>query len=239
MLQAQGIEIKGRRYVMATVAITGAARGIGLEMAAQHVAAGDRVLALPRKASPALEALAASSGGLLTIHPCDVADDASVRAAAGGEGAVDILYNVAGVTGPMANELEGADWAAWNEAFAIMVQGPLRVLQAFLPRMGAGSKVINVTSQLGASTWPMGGFYCYAAAKAALNRLMRSVSTDLKAKGVIVGLVHPGWVQTDMGGPNAEITAEASASGIRKVAADWTLEATGDFLNWDGRPHAW
>ncbi|MEI6640957.1 MAG: SDR family NAD(P)-dependent oxidoreductase [Novosphingobium sp.] len=226
---------------MATVAITGAARGIGLEIAAQHVAAGDHVLALPRKASPALEALAASSGGLLTIHECDVADDASVRAAAAasGDGAIDIVYNVAGVTGPIANELEGADWAAWNEAFSIMVQGPLRVLQAFLPRLGEGSKVINVTSQLGASTWPMGGMYAYASAKAALNRLMRSVAIDLKAKGVIIGLVHPGWVQTDMGGPHAEITPSESAAGIRKVAADWTLETSGDFLKWNGENHAW
>lgn len=226
---------------MATVAITGAARGIGLELAAQHVAAGDTVIALPRKASAALEALAASSGGKLSIHACDVASDASVRAAAAasGDGRIDVLYNVAGVTGPMANELEGADWDAWNEAFAIMVQGPLRVLQAFLPRLGEGSRVINVTSQLGASTWPMGGFYAYASAKAALNRLMRSVATDLKPKGIVVGLVHPGWVQTDMGGPNAEITPAESAAGLRKLGAEWALEDTGDFRKWNGEPHAW
>ncbi len=226
---------------MATVAITGAARGIGLELAAQHLAAGDHVLALVRKASPGLEALAAASGGLLTIHHCDVGSDASVRGAASGsgDGAIDVLYNVAGVTGPMANELETADWDAWNEAFGIMVHGPLRVLQAFLPRMGEGAKVINVTSQLAASTWPMGGFYAYGAAKAALNRLMRSVAIDLKGRGIVVGLVHPGWVQTDMGGPHAEITAQESAAGLRKVAAEWTLATSGDFLKWNGEPHAW
>jgi NAD(P)-dependent dehydrogenase (short-subunit alcohol dehydrogenase family) len=226
---------------MATVAITGAARGIGYELAAQHLAASDRVLALARNASPALEALAASSGGLLTVHTVDVAKDELVRSgvAATGAGPVDILYNVAGVTGPKGVELESADWAAWNEAFAIMVQGPLRVLQAFLPRLSDGSKVINISSQIGASTWPMGGYYCYAAAKAALNRLMRSVATDLKPRGVIVGLVHPGWVQTDMGGAGADITPQESASGIRQITADWTLQTTGDFLNWNGKPHAW
>ncbi len=226
---------------MATVAITGAARGIGLELAAQHVAAGDRVLALARKASPALEALAASSGGLLTVHMVDVASDESVRSgvASTGTGPVDILYNVAGVAGHIPSELESADWDAWNVVFAIMVQGPLRVLQAFLPRLGADAKVINITSQIGASTWPRGGYYSYGAAKAALNRLMRSVATDLKPRGVIVGIVHPGWVQTDMGGPAAHITPQESASGIRQVAADWTLETTGDFLNWNGKPHAW
>lgn len=226
---------------MVTVVITGAARGIGLALAAQHVAAGDRVLALPRKASTELEALAASSGGRLTIHACDVARDASVRSAAAesGDAPVDVLYNVAGVSGPVANELEGADWDAWNETFAIMVQGPLRVLQAFLPRMSEGSKVINVTSQLGASTWPMGGFYAYAAAKAGLNRLTRSLAIDLKPRGVILGVVHPGWVQTELGGPHAQISPEESAAGLRKLAEEWTLEDSGEFRKWNGEPHAW
>lgn len=226
---------------MATVAITGAGRGIGLELAAQHLAAGDRVLAMARTASPALEAMAASSGGLLTIHAVDVASDDSVRTgvAATGTDAVDVLYNVAGIGGGIAPELESSDWSVWNDVFAVMVQGPLRVMQAFLPRLGEGSKVINISSQVGASTWPMGGFYAYASSKAALNRLMRSVATDLKPRGVIVGLVHPGWVQTDMGGPHAEITTQESAAGIRQVTADWTLATSGDFVSWNGKPHAW
>ncbi|WP_408589128.1 SDR family NAD(P)-dependent oxidoreductase [Novosphingobium sp.] len=226
---------------MAIVAITGAARGIGLELARQHVAASDRVLALARKSGPALDELATASNGLLTIHLADVSDDASVRSgvATTGDGPVDIVYNVAGVSGPTAPELENADWAAWNDVFGVMVQGPLRVLQAFLPRLGAGAKVINISSQLGASTWPYGGHYAYAAAKAALNRLMRSVAIDVKDRGLIIGLVHPGWVQTDMGGAAADITPQESATGIRQVAADWTLATSGEFLNWNGKPHAW
>ncbi|MCW1382760.1 SDR family NAD(P)-dependent oxidoreductase [Novosphingobium sp. KCTC 2891] len=227
---------------MATVAITGAARGIGLEIARQHVEAGDRVLALVRKSTDKLDELAAASGGKLTVHTMDVADDASVKAGAATTGSdpIDVLYNVAGVTGPASDkELETADWKAWDEAFGIMVQGPLRVMQAFMPRLGAGSKVINITSQLAASTWPYGGFYAYAAAKAALNRMMRSIAIDVKDRGIVIGLVHPGWVQTDMGGEGADITPAESAAGIRKVAADWTLETSGDFLKWNGEPHAW
>ncbi|MCY1672703.1 SDR family NAD(P)-dependent oxidoreductase [Novosphingobium sp. SL115] len=228
---------------MATVAITGAGRGIGLEITRQHVEAGDRVLALVRnpEGASALADLAAASGGKLTVHQMDVGDTASVNAGAADSGsdAVDVLYNVAGVAGPEGAELESADWDAWDDTFRIMVQGPLRVLQAFLPRLGAGSKVINISSQLAASTWPYGGYYAYAGAKAALNRTMRSVAIDLKDKGVIVGLVHPGWVQTEMGGDGADITPTESAAGIRKVAADWTLETSGDFLKWNGEPHAW
>jgi NAD(P)-dependent dehydrogenase (short-subunit alcohol dehydrogenase family) len=226
---------------MTTVAITGAARGIGFELAKQHAEAGDRVLALARKPSAALTALAAASGGKVTVHVMDVASDASVKAGAADTGSeqVDIVYNVAGIIGPMPAELESSDWDAWDEVINIMVKGPLRVLQAFLPRLHAGSKVINLTSQLAASTWPYGGLYAYGAAKAGLNRMMRSVAIDLKSRGIVVGLVHPGYVRTDMSGPSAEISPEESAAGIRALTDAWTIEETGEFYKWNGEKHAW
>jgi NAD(P)-dependent dehydrogenase (short-subunit alcohol dehydrogenase family) len=228
---------------MANIVIAGASRGIGLELAKQHAEAGDRVFAIcrtPAKAD-ALNALAAGSGGKVSVHAGDVADDASIRAGAASTGsdAIDIIYTVAGVVGTIEPELESADWAVFDEAINIMVKGPLRVLQAFLPRLREGSKVINFSSQIAASTWPYGGFYVYGAAKAGLNRMMRSVAIDLKDRGIIIGLIHPGYVQTDMGGPNAEITPQESASGIRKVTAEWTLEQSGDFKKWNGESHAW
>jgi len=228
---------------MSTVAITGAGRGIGLELVRQHLAAGDRVLALVRHPAGAteLQALAAGSGGKITVHTVDVGTDASVRAGAADSGSdpVDILYNVAGVEGPAAPELESSDWAVWDDVFNIMVHGPLRVLQAFLPRLHAGAKVINFSSQLAASTWPYGGYYAYGGAKAALNRVMRSVAIDLKDRGIVVGVIHPGWVQTDMGGPGAQITVADSASGIIKLAQGWGIEHTGDFYKWNGEVHPW
>jgi len=227
---------------MATIAITGAARGIGLELTRQYAAAGDQLLAFcrnPQKAD-ALNRLAAETGKVRVIG-MDVADDASVKRAAAeaGDASVDVLVNVAGISGPSRPELEASDWAMWQESFNVMTMGPLRVLQAFLPRMQAGAKVINITSQIAASTWPTGGFYAYGAAKAGLNRMMRSVAIDLRDRGIIVGLVHPGWVQTDMGGPNAEITSQESAEGIRKVTQAWTLDRSGDFLKWNGETHPW
>lgn len=228
---------------MTTVAITGAGRGIGLELVRQHLSAGDHVLALVRHpdAATELKSLAEGSGGKVSIHALDVSSDVSVKAGAAESGGapVDILYNVAGVTGPIAAELDSADWPAWDEAFNIMVQGPLRVLQAFLPRLQAGAKVINLSSQIGASTWPHGGYYAYAGAKAALNRVMRSVAIDLKERGIVIGLVHPGWVQTDMGGAHADITPQESASGIIQLARGWTIEHSGDFYKWNGEMHPW
>jgi NAD(P)-dependent dehydrogenase (short-subunit alcohol dehydrogenase family) len=230
---------------LATIAITGAGRGIGLELTRQYVAAGDHVIALCRDpdAATALGELAAGSDGRISIHRMDVGDDASVKAAIAeiGDQAVDILFNVAGISGPYEAELElgSSDWAVWQDALNILTMAPLRVLQGFLPRMQAGSKVMNVTSQLAASTWPYGGFYVYGAAKAGLNRLMRSVAIDLKDRGIIVGIIHPGYVRTDMGGPDADISPEESAAGLKKVAAEWQLETSGDFLKWNGEPHPW
>ena len=228
---------------MANVAITGAGRGIGLELVKQYAQSGDRVFALcraPEKAAE-LNTLAAGSGGLVTVHAMDVGDDASVKAAAAstGEGPIDVLLNVAGVIGGEQQGLTDQAWDDWQDAFNVMIIGPLRVMQAFLPRLGSGAKVINITSQLAASTWPYGGFYAYGAAKAGLNRMMRSVALDVKDRGIVIGLVHPGWVQTDMGGAAAEITPEESARGIRDVAASWTLDQSGDFKKWNGEAHPW
>lgn len=228
---------------MANIAITGAARGIALELARQHVAQGDRVFALARNPAGAdkLNALAAASGGLLSVHTMDVGDDASVKAGAASTGSdtIDIVYNVAGMVGTMPAEFEEVDWKTFDETFNVHVKGSLRVLNAFLPRLGAGAKVINFSSQIAASTWPYGGFHAYAASKAALGRLMRSAAVDLRERGVIIGLVHPGYVQTDMGGPDAEITPEESATGVRTLAQGWTLEKSGDFYKWNGEEHAW
>ena len=114
-----------------------------------------------------------------------------------------------------------------------------RVLRAFLPRLGEGAKVINFSSQLASSQWPYGGYYPYVAAKTGLNRMMRSVAIDLRDRGIVIGLIHPGYVQTDMGGPDAEITPQESAAAIRKLAAWWPLEKSGDFYKWNGEEHAW
>lgn len=228
---------------MANIAITGAGRGIGLELTKQHLAAGDRVFALVRDpaAADALDGLAAGAGDRLSVHKMDVGDGASIKAGAAstGDAPIDIVYNVAGLLGVTQSELDSTDWDAFDEVIDIMLKGPMRVLQAFLPRMGPGSKVINFSSQVAASTWPYGGYYSYAAAKAGLGRMMRSVAIDLKDRGIIVGIVHPGYVQTDMGGAGADITPEDSASGIRKLAEGWTLDRSGDFYKWNGEPHAW
>jgi len=229
---------------MANVFITGAGRGIGLDLARMHFERGDRVFALVRDPGKPddLAALASGSDGAVSVHQMDVGNIAEVPSAAAAIDAtsVDVLYNVAGIPGPTEPELDGeVDWDGWDEAFDVMIKGPFAVLRAFLPRMGEGAKVINFSSQLAASTWPYGGYYAYGAAKAGLNRLMRSVATDLKDRGIIVVSVHPGWVKTDMGGPDADITPEESASGVVSLADRVTIDDSGDFFKWNGEHHPW
>lgn len=228
---------------MANVAITGAGRGIGLELVKQHLYRGDRIFALVRNPDGAgeLNDLAANSNGLVSVHQMDVGNDASVSsgAASTGDAPIDLLYNVAGVVGEVAPQLETFNWKDFDDTIEIMLKGPMRVLLAFLPRMDSGSKVMNFSSQLAASTWPYGGFYPYVAAKAGLNRMMRSVAIDLKDRGIVVGLLHPGYVQTDMGGPDAEISPQESASKIVALAEKWPLEKSGDFYKWNGEEHPW
>lgn len=224
---------------MANVFVVGASRGIGLELVRKHAARGDRVFAFVRNPSGSSE-LSEIEG--VSVHEMDIADPASVNAAAAstGDANVDLLYVVAGIPGPTNNELESdIDWGAWDDAFAIMVKGPLAVFKAFLPKMGEGSKVINYSSQLAASTWPYGGMYAYGAMKNALNRMMRSVAIDVKDRGIIVITLHPGWVKTDMGGPDADITTDESVDGTIALADKLTIEDSGDFFKWNGERHDW
>jgi NAD(P)-dependent dehydrogenase (short-subunit alcohol dehydrogenase family) len=230
---------------MANVLITGANRGIGLELARAYAKGGERVFACcraPDKAK-ALDDLAGVSGGRVTIHGMDVGEGASIEAAARaiGDAPIDILINNAGVVGGEPQSLQSIDFDAWIDAFRVMTLGPFRVVRAFLPNLkrAAAPKVMTLTSQIGASTWPFGAYYAYGSAKAAVNRVMQSLARDLKGDNIAVAMVHPGWVRTDMGGPNAEISVEESAGGIRNVIAGLGLADTGKFFKWNGDIHPW
>ena len=121
-----------------------------------------------------------------------------------------------------------------------MTIGPFRVVQTFLRNLRAAEnpKIMSITTQIAATTWPTGGFYAYASTKAALNRVMLGLARDLKDE-VIVNLIHPGWVRTDMGGPGADITPEESALGIRNVIASVSKQDSGKFYKWNGDTHPW
>ncbi len=173
----------------------------------------------------------------------DVADGQSIArgAAEVGDTPVDILINNAGILGGATQKLEEIDFDGWIDAFKMMTIGPFRVVQALLKNLRAApnAKIMTVTSQLAASTWPFGGTYAYSSAKAGVNKVMQTMALDLKGENIAVSMIHPGWVKTDMGGPGADITAEESASGIRNVIANLGAADTGKFFKWNGDIHPW
>jgi NAD(P)-dependent dehydrogenase (short-subunit alcohol dehydrogenase family) len=229
---------------MATVMIVGATRGIGLELVRQYAVQGDNVIACARDTSAAslLEELASSHSNV-TIEQLDVAQSESVNAAAEriGDVAIDTVIVVAGVVGGMRQSIDDLDLEAWHEAFSANTIGPIMVARVFKPNLvasGAGNLMI-LSSQLGASTWPFGGMYIYSTTKAAVGKAAKILSIDWKEDPIIVSVMHPGYVQTDMGGPNAEITPEESASGIRSVIGNLSAEDSGNFYKWNGDIHPW
>ena len=227
---------------MATVLITGANRGIGLELARQYAEAGNHVLATCRDPGSA-SALNELAGENLTVHALTPTDADSVAALAAAVPQVDILINNAGTPGPAPDQqmAMSMDFDGWMETFNVNTMAPLRVLQALHENLKGSSeaKAITITSQMGALdlNWPT--MYAYCSSKAAVNKVMRMISVELANDNIAVGLIHPGWVKTDMGGDQADITAEESASGIIDVIAGINLDNTGCFMKWNGEPHNW
>jgi len=236
-----------KEATMNTLLITGANRGIGLEFCKQYAAAGWRVLACcrdPRKAD-ALNKLAARYPDLIELHALDVADHAQIDqlARAMSDETIDLLINNAGIY-PAADKrgFGHIDYAEWMAAFNINTMAPLKMAEAFVERI-ARSKlklIVTLTSKMGSmEDNTSGGSYLYRSSKAAANMVVKSLAVDLKEKGITSVAFNPGWVKTDMGGPNAMIPVEQSVSDMRKVIAGLTPADTGKFIGHDGRVIPW
>jgi NAD(P)-dependent dehydrogenase (short-subunit alcohol dehydrogenase family) len=227
--------------------ITGANRGIGLEFCKQYAAAGWRVIACcrdPRKAD-ALNELAKRYPVQIEVHALDVTDHAQIEQLSrtlSGE-AIDLFINNAGVY-PAAdkNGFGHTDYAEWMSAFNINTMAPLKMVEAFIEQIARSQlkRIITITSQMGSvDDNSSGGSYLYRSSKAAANMVTKSLAVDLKDRGITSVAFNPGWVLTDMGGPNAMITVEQSVSDLRKVIDGLTLADTGKFIGNDGVVIPW
>jgi NAD(P)-dependent dehydrogenase (short-subunit alcohol dehydrogenase family) len=233
------------------IVVTGANRGIGLELVRQLRERGDEVEACARSPEQAreLQQLAGVPGvDRVRVHRLDVSDTASVRALAESlrDAAIDIVFNVAGVyggarqsLGQMAEDLELGDVA---DTFRVNAIGPLRMSVALLPhvRRGKAKKLVHITSGMGSiADNTSGGYYAYRMSKVALNMMSRSLACDLSEEGISSYVINPGWVQTDMGGSHAPTPVDESVRGILREIDKATLSDSGEFLNWNGKRYAW
>ena len=234
---------------MATVLITGTNRGIGLEFTKQILARGDRVIATCRDidAADGLTQLSRSDdelGAKLEVRQLDVASLESMQEFVRQltDTPIDIFINNAGVYGPRSSkfgEVEAQDWASVLQINSI---APMILSQLLMPnlRQGKDKKMVYLTSKMGSiDDNSGGGSYIYRSSKAALNSVVKSLAIDLAEEGFSAAVLHPGWVLTDMGGPNALIDTETSVAGMLKVIDELDLQSSGSFFNYDGSIIAW
>ncbi|MDT8329311.1 MAG: SDR family NAD(P)-dependent oxidoreductase [Roseovarius sp.] len=211
------------------IVITGANRGIGKALADSYRAAGHLVTGTARR----------PSGDLIAL---DVTDPGAHHAMAEqiGDQPVDLLICNAGVYPDKHESLEaGYPAAMWAEGFATNVTGVFLSVQTLLPRIKAAQagKIAIMSSQMASDTLAPGGSYIYRASKAAALNLGRNLAVDLAPSGIAVGIYHPGWVRTDMGGDAAAISVDEAAEGLIARFAELDLASTGCFRTYDGQDH--
>lgn len=218
----------------------------GLEFARQYLADGWRVYAGCRHAASAseLRRLADDSNDKLRLLAMDVTDPASIQAAAtelDGQ-AIDLLLNNAGIIGPRNQTIGNIDYEAWAEVLAINTIGPMRVSEAFVDHVERSDRklIVTLTSGMGSiADNASGASIVYRSSKAAVNMVMRSLAIDLAPRGISCVVVNPGWVRTDMGGPNATLEPSESISALRRLIATFGPEQSGKFFNHTGREYPW
>ena len=220
---------------MATILVTGANRGIGFELCRQLHERGDAVIAACRRSNPELDGL-----GVRVIDGVDVTDDASVaglREALGGE-KIDVLVNNAGIL--RSDTLNSVSYDDMIDQYQVNTIGPLRVTRALLDNLADGAKVAIVTSRVGSiADNGSGNNYGYRCSKTAANMVGMNLHHDLSPRGIAVGLLHPGYVATDMTGGAGNATATESARGLVQRLDELNLGNSGHFWHAEGDELPW
>ena len=231
---------------MATVLITGANRGLGLEFSKQYAEAGWQVIACCRQPAraTALNALA-EKFPTLQVEALDVAQFEQIDSLAQrlANTAIDIVINNAGIyEDKPSRDFGNLDYQAWAYTLLVNTQAPVKVTEALLNSLKLGNKklIVTISSLMGSITDnTSGGSLFYRSSKAAINAAMKSLAITLRHQAIGVLTLHPGWVRTDMGGPNALISAEESVMKMREVIEKFNREQSGSFIKYDGTLLPW
>jgi NAD(P)-dependent dehydrogenase (short-subunit alcohol dehydrogenase family) len=233
---------------MPRVLITGTNRGLGLEFARQYSADGWDVIATARNPGQSEELDRLAQSNRVSLQSLDVTSDDSVKhlAEALNGTPVDLLILNSAIFTREGNKFGQLNFAGWRESFETNVLGAMRVAQALIRNVAASKRkqIVAISTGMGslgslATTIGFGAAYQYRSSKAALNMAMSILAKDVEPQGISVLIFSPGWVQTDMGGPNAALTPEQSIAGMRKVLEGNPMELTGKFLSYDGSTWPW
>ena len=226
------------------ILITGANRGLGLGLATKYLSSGHDVVVTARQpqAAEALIALKRDFRTRCKVLELDVSQHDSVHAFSRhwGDTPVDVLINNAGVGGSFSIRAPELQFAEGLDTYNINTLGPMRVVQSLMPQLRRGSRVVNISSKMGSiADNNQGGAYFYRMSKAALNMATKCLALECEKAGIIVTAMHPGWVQTRMGGQNAPITVEEATGHMVRTIDALTVQHSGSFLNYDGAVILW
>jgi len=231
---------------MKTVLITGSNRGIGLEFVKQYINEGWQVIACCRntKSAHQLNNIKDSNTNRLIIHKLDVSNFKMIEELASKlhDTPIDLLINNAGIYGGNNNTFGNVDYQDWANAFVINSMAALKIAESFVSNIEYSNikKMVFLSSQMGSiDDNESGQSYIYRSTKTALNSVVKSLSIDLKHKGIKVLTLHPGWVLTDMGGTNAQITTEESVKGMKNIIDNMNINNSGSFLDYEGKTIQW
>lgn len=228
---------------MPTAVVTGASRGLGLENCRRFAAAGWNVYGACRDPDGASDLAAIPGVRLVTYDAADPGGAEDLKEALG-DAPVDLLLNNAGMNGAWdaTQMLSGFDRNICEEIFAVNTIGPIEASKALIGNVAASERkiIVNVSSMLGSATiLSMPGLISYRMSKAALNIATRSMAAEWKDLGVTVVSLHPGWVQTALGGPMAPMTVDQSVDGQQALFAKLSIADSGKFLQFNGEEHPW
>ena len=222
---------------MKTALVTGANRGIGLELTAQLLEAGYNVHATYRSSKGGLDGFENTE---LSTHKMDVRNENEISNVIQSIESLDLLINNAGVADGRWQSISEIDMEHALEVLNINAVSPVLVTQKALPKLTSGSKVVMMSSLMGSiSDCRSGRSYAYRASKTALNMFSMAMKNELDDAGISLMIMHPGWVETDMGGPNAPLTTKESVNGIMQRIEEQNMSLSGRYVEFDGSPIEW
>lgn len=226
---------------MKTVLITGAGRGIGFALTKEFTSSGYQVIGTYRSESSAKDLFEfAKKNPSVTLALADVRDEKSfsvLKDILRDKKTIDILINNSGVIGDRAKSLLEMDLATVESVFQVNTLGPMRVTRLALPYMNPAGTVAQISSLMGSISDSSGGYYDYRMSKAALNMFNQCLSKEFPRLTCLT--LHPGWVQTEMGGAGATLPVEQSARGLYKVITTSTEKQSGQFFDYSGKRLPW